>query len=204
MSELAAGGNLPLPGGALTVRVPGPFDVSALITDDSGTVGGDGDFVFYNQPAAPGVALRGDALTVDPPRLRPGATRVTVVVSGADPGTPLGRLPVPTLFVTGPDGRHLARFTPSRPGQETVLLLAELYRRGPGWKVRALGQGYADGLAGLARDFGVDVTDEDTPATTPGPPRTVRTQAAAATDVPGPPAADRSAGIPRPAPAGST
>ena len=168
MSELVPGGNVPLPGGAVTVRVPGPFDVSALITDDGGRVRGDGDFVFYNQPAAPGAGLRGDTLTVDPPGLRAGATRVTVVVSPAEPGTLLGRLPAPTLQVTGAGGRPLARFVPPRPRQETVLLLAEIYRRGDGWKLRALGQGYADGLAGLARDFGVDVLD-DTPPDSPGP-----------------------------------
>ncbi|KJK36420.1 stress protein [Streptomyces variegatus] len=166
MSELVPGGNLALPGGAVTVRVPGPFDVSALVTDDGGKVRDDGDFVFYNQPAAPGAALRGGTLTVDPPGLRPGATRVTVVVSPAEPGTPLGHLPSPTLHVADACGRPLARFTPPRPRQEAVLLLAELYRRGDRWKLRALGQGYADGLAGLARDFGVDVVD-DTP---PGPP----------------------------------
>ncbi|GGU23952.1 CAP domain-containing protein [Streptomyces coeruleorubidus] len=166
MNELVPGGNLPLPGGAVTVRVPGPFDVSALVTDDGGKVRDDGDFVFYNQPAAPGATLRGDALTVDLARLRSGATRVTVVVSPAEPGTPLGRLPSPTLHVTDAGGRPLARFTPPHPRQETVLLLAELYRRGDRWKLRALGQGYADGLAGLARDFGVDVVD-DTPATGP-------------------------------------
>ncbi|MEU6253960.1 CAP domain-containing protein [Streptomyces sp. NPDC047043] len=160
MSELVPGGNMPLPGGAVTVRVPGPFDVSALVTDDGGKVRGDADFVFYNQPSAPGVRLDGDALTVDPPRLRPGATRVTVVVSAAEPGTPLGRLPAPTLHVTAPGGGSLARFAPPHPRQETVLLLAEIYRRGGGWKLRALGQGYADGLAGIARDFGVDVVDD--------------------------------------------
>ncbi|MEU0409225.1 CAP domain-containing protein [Streptomyces griseorubiginosus] len=165
MSELVPGGNLPLPEGAVTVRVAGPFDVSALVTDESGKVGGDADFVFYNQPSAPGVRLSGDTLTVDPRRLREGAVRVTVVVSPADPATPLGRLPVPVLEVTRVGGGPLARFTPPRPRQETVLLLAELYRRGDGWKLRALGQGYADGLGGLARDFGVDVVDE-TPATT--------------------------------------
>ncbi|MFD5847292.1 CAP domain-containing protein [Streptomyces chartreusis] len=164
MSELVPGGNLPLPGGGVTVRVPGPFDVSALITDDSGKVRGDADFVFYNQPSAPGARLHGDTLTVDPPRLRSGATRVTVVVSPADPGTPLGRLPAPVLQVTDPGGRPIARFAPPRPGPETVLLLAEVYRRGGGWKLRALGQGYADGLAGLARDFGVDVIEDATPA----------------------------------------
>ncbi|MCK8437704.1 stress protein [Streptomyces sp. D2-8] len=174
MSELVPGGNLALPGGAVTVRVPGPFDVSALVTDDGGKVRDDGDFVFYNQPAAPGAVLRGDTLTVDPPGLRTGAARVTVVVSPAEPGTVLGSLPSPTLHVTDSGGRPLARFTPPRPRQETVLLLAEIYRRGDNWKLRALGQGYADGLAGLARDFGVDVVD-DTPS---GPP----TSASAAPD----------------------
>ncbi|WP_327715147.1 CAP domain-containing protein [Streptomyces sp. NBC_00490] len=167
MTELVPGGNLPLPGGAVTVRVSGPFDVSALITDDSGRVRGDGDFVFYNQPAAPGARLSGDTLTLDPARLRAGATRITVAVTPADAGTPLGRLPAPTLHLTGPGGRALARFAPPRPRQETVLLLAEIYRRGTGWKLRALGQGYADGLAGLARDFGVDVSEEPGPASTP-------------------------------------
>ncbi|MER5386310.1 CAP domain-containing protein [Streptomyces sp. NPDC002688] len=174
MSELVPGGNTPLPDGVLTFRVPGPFDVSALITDDSGKVRGDSDFVFYNQPAAPGARLDGDRLTIDPARLRPGAARVTVVVSPADPGTPLGRLPSPTVQVTSQDGRVLARFTPPRPQRETVLLLAELYRRGTAWKLRALGQGYADGLAGVARDFGVDVTEDATPSgATPGAVRGV-------------------------------
>ncbi|MFG1665610.1 CAP domain-containing protein [Streptomyces sp. Y7] len=164
MSELVPGGNLPLPGGGVTIRVPGPFDVSALVTDDGGKVRGDADFVFYNQPSAPGARLHGDTLTVDPPRLRSGATRVTVIVSPAEPGTPLGRLPAPVLQVTDPAGRPIARFAPPRPGPETVLLLAEVYRRGDGWKLRAIGQGYADGLAGLARDFGVDVIEDATPS----------------------------------------
>ncbi|WP_221356104.1 CAP domain-containing protein [Streptomyces beigongshangae] len=160
MSELVPGGNLPLPGGALTFRVSGPFDVSALVTDDSGTVRGDGDFVFYNQPAAPGARLSGATLRVDPAALRAGASRVTVVVSPAEPGTPPGRLPAPALLVTDSGGRTVARFVPPRPHHESVLLLAEVYRRGAAWKLRALGQGYADGLAGIARDFGVKVAED--------------------------------------------
>ncbi|MFE6396733.1 CAP domain-containing protein [Streptomyces sp. NPDC057838] len=189
MTELVPGGNVALPGGAVTVRVPGPFDVSALITDDGGKVRDDGDFVFYNQPAAPGARLRGDTLVVDPARLRPGATRVTVAVSPAEPGAALSALPSPTLHVTDAPGHALARFTPPRPGQEAVLLLAELYRRGDRWKLRALGQGYADGLAGLARDFGVEVVDE-TPAPEPrpqAPPPSGRPEPAPGSPPPSPP-----------------
>lgn len=149
-----------LPDGALWIRVPGPFDLSVLITGEDGKVAGDGDFVFFNQPSAPGARLHGDTVTVRPGQLRPGASRVTVVISPADPGTPLGRLPAPTMTVTGVGGARAIRFTPPRPTRETVLLLAEIYRRGDRWKVRALGQGYAEGLAGVARDFGVDVADD--------------------------------------------
>ncbi|WP_167376826.1 TerD family protein, partial [Streptomyces niveiscabiei] len=93
MSELVPGGNTALPSGAWTFRVPGPFDVSALITDDGGKVRGDADFVFFNQPTAPGARLQGDSLTLDPTGLRCGATRVTLVVSPADPSALLARLP---------------------------------------------------------------------------------------------------------------
>lgn len=161
MNELVAGGNVPLPDGAVTLRVPGPFDLSVIVTGDSGKVAGDADFVFYNQPATAGARLQGDTVTVDGRRLRAGASRVTVAVSPAEPGTPLGRLPGIALQVHGPGGRLVARFTPPRPDRETVLLLAEIYRRGAGWKLRALGQGYADGLAGVARDFGVDVAEDE-------------------------------------------
>lgn len=97
MTELVPGANQELPEGAIAIRVPGPFDVSALITGDDGKVTGDADFVFFNQPSAPGVTLdkAGPASTVsvDPRGLRRGAGRVTVVLSPADPGTPLGQLP---------------------------------------------------------------------------------------------------------------
>lgn len=93
MSELVPGGNMPLPDTELWFRVPGPFDLSVLITGDSGKVAGDGDFVFYNQPSAPGARLRADGFGVDPRRLRAGASRVTVVVSPAEPGTPSAGCP---------------------------------------------------------------------------------------------------------------
>ncbi|MEU6366938.1 CAP domain-containing protein [Streptomyces sp. NPDC046931] len=169
MSELIPGGNLPLPDGTLTLRVPGPFDLCALVTDAGGRVRDDADFVDYNQRSAPGVRLFDGGIR--PAGLRAGADGVTVVLSPAATSGALGALPAPTLHVTDAGGRPVARFAPPPAQRETVLLLAELYRRGPAWKLRALGQGYADGLAGLARDFGVEVTEEapSTPRPGPGP-----------------------------------
>jgi hypothetical protein len=52
-------------------------------------------------------------------------------------------------------------------GTETAFIGGELYLRAGQWKFRAVGQGYASGLAGLATDFGITV--DDTPSDTPSP-----------------------------------
>lgn len=168
MSTLTAGGNIALPDGPWTLAVGGPFDLSAVVVSGDGKVRGDSDFVFFNQPAAPGVAMRPGAVTVDARSLRPGADRVVMLVSPEDTVTPLGRLSPPALKVISGRGQEVARFTPSGLTSETVAQLAEVYRRNGQWKLRAIGAGYADGLAGLVRDFGVVVDDEPQPATPTG------------------------------------
>ena len=56
------------------------------------------------------------------------------------------------------NGTELARYDLSEDAStETAMVFGELYRNGPEWKFRAVGQGYASGLAGIARDFGVNV-----------------------------------------------
>ncbi|GAB6992090.1 TerD family protein [Paenibacillus pini] len=40
---------------------------------------------------------------------------------------------------------------------ETAIVVAELYRNNGEWKFSAVGSGYQNGLAGLCRDFGLDV-----------------------------------------------
>ncbi|WP_235462928.1 TerD family protein, partial [Frankia sp. BMG5.23] len=155
------GANGPLPAGPVSVRLAGPFDVCALVTGANGKVAADSDFVFYNQPRAPGVALSGGAVTVDPGRLRLGAERVVIAASPEDGTTPFGRLPALAVTIHNDHDDLIARFAPPPLSRETVVTLVEIYRRGPAWKIRAVGQGYADGLAGLARDFGVDIDDGD-------------------------------------------
>lgn len=56
------------------------------------------------------------------------------------------------------NGAELARYDLSEDAStETAMVFGELYRNNGEWKFRAVGQGYASGLAGIARDFGVNV-----------------------------------------------
>ena len=56
------------------------------------------------------------------------------------------------------DNAELARYDLSEDAStETAMIFGELYRNGGEWKFRAVGQGYSTGLAGIARDFGVNV-----------------------------------------------
>ena len=169
MPDLPAGANVALPGAALGIALDGPFDLSALVLSASGAVAGDADMVFFNQPDAPGVRLRGAQLTVRPEALRRGAERVVVVASPEDLDKAVRTLP--PVLLTDARERPFARFRPPPMPTQTVALLVEVYRRAGTWRVRAVGQGYADGLAGLARDFGVEVAD-DAPAPGGGPAST--------------------------------
>ena len=55
------------------------------------------------------------------------------------------------------DSSELARYDLSEDAStETAMVFGELYRNGAEWKFRAVGQGYSGGLAGIARDFGVN------------------------------------------------
>ena len=56
------------------------------------------------------------------------------------------------------NGSEIARYDLSEDAStETAMVFGELYRNGAEWKFRAIGQGYASGLAGIARDYGVNV-----------------------------------------------
>lgn len=168
LADLAPGANVALPDAAVEVRLTGPFDLSALVVSGNGLVSGDADMIFYNAPSAPGVRLRAGRLTVTPAQLRRGAERVVVVASPDPPGTPFSTLPAPVATLADGRGTMFARLLAPPLRTETVVLLAEVYRRNGNWRVRSIGQGYADGLGGLARDFGVDVADEAPAATSGG------------------------------------
>ena len=165
---------------------------------ESGQVGSDADFVFYNQARHPSGSVRhaGKSGTVDTVEVDlaavPGEVERVVLAASADGGT-FGQAPGLRLAVTDTaSGAVLAEFA-IEATQETAMVCGELYRRNGRWKFRAVGQGYASGLAGLATDYGISVGDEPAPA----PPATPAPPAAA---IPPPPPAGT---IPPPPPAGT-
>lgn len=181
MTTLSKGANIPVTVPAVRAVLswsagPGVPDVdaSALLLTDAGQVRSDGDFVFYNQPRHASDAVRhlgkrpgADSVEVDLAALEPGIERVALCAS-ADGGT-FGQVPgLRLLLVDVGSGAELARFDMAA-GSETAYVSGELYRRAGGWKFRAVGQGYASGLAGLATDFGITVDEEPAPAPAPVP-----------------------------------
>ncbi|MFF4605642.1 TerD family protein [Streptomyces sp. NPDC001339] len=191
---MTPGSNLPLTAARVAVDVTAPvrLDVSGLLLAADGKVRSDDDFVFYNQPSGPGVthsaaASGGDTITVDTAAVPDGIEKIVVTASLDAPGTTFAGTE-PTGTVRDADnGSVIASFTPPQLGPETALVVVEIYRRGGAWKVRAVGQGYANGLAGIATDFGVSVEEPATPATPATP-------AAAAPTPPAPPAPPAPAG----------
>ncbi|MGW5426242.1 TerD family protein [Streptomyces sp. NPDC004059] len=188
------GSNVPLE--ADTVRAvlrwtPGQgvpdVDASALLLGPDGRVRSDEDFVFYNQPRHPsGKVWRlgkkriaeglTDTIQTDLPGVEPDVGRILLVAS-AD-GITFDRVPALCILLYDAavaDAEPLARFEiKPETGAETALICGELYRRGEGWKFRALGEGYSNGLKGLATDFGISVDEseaaEEPSAAQPLPP----------------------------------
>ncbi len=224
------GSNVPLE--ATTVRavlrwLPGQgvpdVDASALLLGPDDRVRSDEDFVFYNQPRHPsgtvwrlGKKRDADGLTdtiqTDLAGTEPDVGRVLLVAS-AD-GVTFDRvrdLRILLYDAQTPDAEPLALFDiKPETGQETALICGELYRRGEGWKFRALGEGYSNGLRGLATDFGISVDESeaaeepaaDPAAQAPAPPRAhpeapTQAHAPAAPEVSGPlPPEQPAAGVP--------
>ncbi|QEU66926.1 stress response protein [Streptomyces galilaeus] len=193
--SMSKGANLPVDVPSVRVEISwserggGPdVDVSALLLTAAGKVRDDADFVFYNQPrhasgavthlgkrTAAGVTA--DTVEVDLRSLESAVARVELCAS-ADGGT-FGQVAALTLRLLDAGSlAELARFE-MRGETETAFIGGELYLRAGQWKFRAVGQGYASGLAGLATDFGISVDEE--PAGTAADP------AASAVRMPPPP-----------------
>ena len=151
------------------------LDASALLCND-GRVLGDTWFIFYNQLTSPdgSVEHTGDNLTgegegddesilVDLAKVPASVDKIVFPVSIHDAdvrGQTFGQVSNAFIRVVNQaDGQELARYDLSEDAStETAMIFGELYRYQGEWKFRAVGQGYASGLRGIAMDFGVNVS----------------------------------------------
>ncbi|WP_239476772.1 TerD family protein [Nocardia arizonensis] len=179
--QLKAGQNTPLTGDVIgfSARADTAFEVSALVVGDNLRVRDVADHVCADRPSTSGVALLGDRVEIALDRVRADAKAVLLVV-GAPADAGLGRVTVSL----SESGRDTVEFAVSPTDGETALICLEVYRRGPDWKVRAVGQGYAGGLAVLLAAHGVEVDGATDPPpdhgrdTISGPQRGAHAQAA--------------------------
>ncbi|MFE9257553.1 TerD family protein [Streptomyces sp. NPDC006879] len=148
----------------------GDADVSVLLVDAHGKVRSDGDFYFYNNPVATdgSVQLLGktptesgeeDRISFDLTAVPYDIERIVVAASRYQ-GAGFGELEDLQVVLADGGGDSLLSFAIDDAGPVSAIIFGELYRRGGEWKFRAVGQGYDTGLAGLARDFGVDIEDD--------------------------------------------
>ncbi|KPL33903.1 export associated protein [Streptomyces anulatus] len=164
-AELVRGQNHTLPQTRLEIRVSAgtPVVAGATLGDERGTVRGVEWIAHPGSPQLPGLEVSQQAaadhrLAVDLEALPVGAHRVTVLLAlpvGAGGPARFGAVPAPFVAVTGLDGAEIATFTLTGLDAESAVSALELYRRQDAWKVRAVGQGYAGGLAEMLADQGV-------------------------------------------------
>ncbi|MFI5618350.1 TerD family protein [Streptomyces sp. NPDC051567] len=187
-AELVRGQNHPVSRSRVEIRVSAGTPVLALASfaDADGRYAGPEALAHPYARSLPGVRVPGEpaarhAFPADLDAVAGTVHRIGVLLVLA-PGGPacFGAVPAPYVSVADPDGAELACFTLTGLADETAVVALELYRRQGDWKVRAVGQGYADGLGALLADGGLAAPDATALAT--AALRTAPTPAPAAPD----------------------
>ncbi|MDB6134991.1 MAG: TerD family protein [Verrucomicrobiales bacterium] len=151
------------------------LDASAFLLKSDGKVSSDGDFIFFNQAASADGSVKhlGDNLTGagdgDDEQITVNLAAVaatvdkialTVTIHEAEARRQNFGM-VSQAFVrvvNAADNSEIVRYDLSEDfSVETALIFGEVYRNGTEWKFRAVGQGFAGGLAAMAKSYGVNV-----------------------------------------------
>ncbi|WP_328366664.1 TerD family protein [Streptomyces sp. NBC_00445] len=164
-AELVRGQNHPLSQARLEIRVSAgkPIVAAATLSDERGKVRGVEWVAHPGTPTLPGLEVSRQAaadhrLAVDLNAVSEAVHRVSVLLalpSGVGGPVQFGAVAAPFVAVTGLDGTEIASYTITGLEAESAVVALELYRRQGAWKVRAIGQGYAGGLAELLADQGL-------------------------------------------------
>jgi len=151
------------------------LDASLFMVQENGKVRGDHDFIFYNQlkSTCGAVEHTGDnktgagagddeALKIRLADLPAAIARLIIAVTIHDAEARrqnFGMVQDAFVRIVNLDtDAEIVRFDLSEDySTETAMIFAEIYRYNGEWKFRAVGQGYAGGLAALAIQHGVEI-----------------------------------------------
>ena len=149
--------------------------MGAFLLTAADKVRGDDDFIFYNNLRSSDLSVehtgdnrtgQGDgddeAVTVDLAKVPTEVQKIAVAVTihdGEVRRQSFGMVSNAFIRVVNQNGdTEIARYDLTEDAStETAMVFGEIYRHGAEWKFRAVGQGYASGLAGIAKDYGVNV-----------------------------------------------
>jgi tellurium resistance protein TerD len=151
------------------------LDASAFMVKDDGKVRSDSDFIFYNQTKSGcgSIEHTGDnrtgagdgddeAVIVLLDKIPADIQRVVfcVTIHEADARKQnFGQVNHAYVRIVNKDSNNeVARYDLSEDASvETAMIFGEIYRHSGEWKFKAVGQGYAGGLAALARQYGISI-----------------------------------------------
>ena len=154
-----------------------PFDLdgSAYLLGANGKVRSGADFIFYNQKASAdgSVQHQGDnrtgegtgddeVIVVELDKVPADVEKIAVAVTiheGESRKQNFGQVSKAFIrCVNADNGSEVARYDLSEDASvETAMIFGEIYRNNGEWKFKAIGQGFAGGLAALAGHFGVSL-----------------------------------------------
>ncbi len=151
------------------------LDASAFMLGSGNKIRRDDDFIFYNnlKSACGSVEHTGDnrtgsgdgddealkmSLNLVPADVQ--TVAITVTIHDAE-GRKQNFGQVKNAFiriVNDETEKEIARYDLSEDySTETAMIFGEIYRHNDDWKFRAVGQGYAGGLAAMCSQYGIDV-----------------------------------------------
>ena len=154
---------------------PFDLDASVFLLGSSGKVRSDQDFIFYNNTKSPdgSVEHMGDNRTgagegddevikVNLATVPPDVEKIAIAVTIHEADTRKQNFGMVSnafvRLVNEEDNKEVVRYDLGEDfSTETAVIFGELYRHGGDWKFRAVGQGFAGGLAPLAKNYGVNI-----------------------------------------------
>lgn len=151
------------------------LDTAAFLTNESGKVSSDADFIFYNnlKDTSNSVEHLGDNLTGEGEgddeqikivlgTLPANVSKISFTVTiheAVERSQNFGQISNAYIRIMSEETKEeLIRYDLSEDFSiETAVVVGELYRHGAEWKFAAIGAGFQGGLAALCNNFGINV-----------------------------------------------